>query len=262
MEQVPSPADFPPKRFECRHLIKAFGGVRPVNDITADFHAGQVTALIGPNGAGKTTLFHLLAGSLRPDSGSIEYSGRRIDGLPEWKIARYGVGRLFQDVRVFGKLSVIENVLLGFPQQAGEAPLMNLLSPRRVAQQEARLTEAARRHLATVGLNVSEQAEARALSYGQQKLLALARLLAQEASVLLLDEPTAGVNPTLIRTLIEVISRLASSGKTIVVIEHNMSVVQEIARHVYYMESGSIVASGNPDEVLCDQNLRAAYIGL
>lgn len=238
---------------ECRNLTKTFGGLKAVDDVSVAFEAGKVTALIGPNGAGKTTLFHLISGALRPDSGEVWYRGRRIDGLPPWRIAQMGIGRLFQDVRVFGKLTVLDNVRVAFRKQSGENPLWAIVRRFRVNREEQALTQEARRWLAFVGLSESETTPAEDLSYGQQKLLAIARLLAAGADVFLLDEPMAGVNPETVCSLLMLIRRLSEEGKTVVVIEHNMNVVMEIADWVFFMDEGQIVAFGLPDEVLGDR---------
>lgn len=247
---------------ECRNLTKTFGGLKAVDNVSVIFEAGKVTALIGPNGAGKTTLFHLISGALRPDSGEVWYRGRRIDGLPPWRIAQMGIGRLFQDVRVFGRLTALDNVRVAFRKQKGENPLWAILRWLRVNREEQILTDEARRWLEFVGLRELENSLAEDLSYGQQKLLAIARLLAAGADVFLLDEPTAGVNPEMVRSLLSLIRRLAKEGKTVVVIEHNMNVVMEIADWVFFMDEGQIVAFGLPEEVLGDRTVRAAYLGI
>jgi ABC-type branched-subunit amino acid transport system ATPase component len=252
----------PEVTIECRDLSKSFDGVHAVEEVSVEFEAGKITALIGPNGAGKTTLFHLMGGSLVPDSGEVLLRGSRISGRPSWEIARLGVGRLFQDVRAFGRLSVLENVLAGFRNQAGECFWKAVLVRPVVARQERDLIAQARHWIEFVGLGGMEEAPARALSYGQQKLLALARLLAQGAQVLLLDEPTAGVNPAMVKPLLALLRELARQGKTIVLIEHNMSVVIDIADWVYFMDEGQIVAFGLPHEVLGDKWVREAYLGL
>lgn len=248
---------------ECRDVVKTFGGVIAVNtgqDIW--FRSGRVTALVGPNGAGKTTLFHLIAGTMHPDSGDILYNGKRISNLPAWQIARLGLGRLFQDVRIFNKLTALENVVVAFQQQLGENPVAPFFLPRAVAKREAALKREAEELLRFVGLQHQKTDLGEALSYGQQKLLAIARLLAAHSDVLLLDEPTAGVNPEMVKHLISVIRRLASDGKTIVVIEHNVNVVTEIADWVVFMDEGQVIGFGPPSEVLSDERVRAAYIGM
>ncbi|MCS6831811.1 MAG: ABC transporter ATP-binding protein [bacterium] len=247
---------------ELREVSKSFGGLRAVDRVSAVFQPGRITALIGPNGAGKTTLFHLIGGVLQPDEGDILYNGKRLNGLPPWKVARLGIGRLFQDVRVFRKLSALENALTAFPNQLGESPLWSILQRPKVVRQEVAATERARRLLAFVGLLEMADDPAESLSYGQQKLLAIARLLAAGSEVLLLDEPTAGVNPEMAKSILNILRQLAKEGKTNVVIEHDMGVVMEIADWVYFMDDGQIVAQGTPEEVLGDATVRAAYLGL
>ena len=246
----------------CQGLTKQFGGLRAVDEIDVGFRSGQITALVGPNGAGKTTLFHLITGALRPDAGRIYYCQQRIDGLPPWQIARMGIGRLFQDVRVFNKLTVRDNVMVAFSDQRGENPLRILLQRALVAKDEREFAEQARYWLGYVGLDDQHALWAEELSYGEQKLLALARLLAFNANVLLLDEPTAGVNPNLTQRLLDLIEQLARQGRTVVVIEHNMNVVVEIADEVYFIDEGRIVAAGPPGEVLGNPEVRDAYLGL
>ncbi len=250
----------PEVTLECRDLSKAFGGVRAVDGVNASFEAGKVTALVGPNGAGKTTLFHLMSGALAPDEGEVLFQGRRIDGQPPWAVAQMGVGRLFQDVRVFPKLTAAENLLVAGREVPGEGVLGALFTRRK--EEERRRAAGARRWLEAVGLLEYEHEPAEALSYGQQKLLAMARLLAAAAEVLLLDEPTAGVNPQLIDRLLEVIRGLAAEGRTVVLIEHNMTVVLEVADWVYFMDDGEVVMFGLAEEVLSDETLKRSYLGL
>jgi ABC-type branched-subunit amino acid transport system ATPase component len=247
---------------ECRDLTKSFVGVRAVAGLNASFEAGRITALVGPNGAGKTTLFHLISGALAPNEGEILLGGRRLDGLPPWLVAQMGVGRLFQDVRVFPRLSVLENLLVAYPRQVGERIWPLFARRGRVAQAEAEYTEEAQHWLSLVGLEGYESEPAEALSYGQQKLVAIARLLAARAEVLLLDEPTAGVNPHLIDRLLKVIHDLVATGRTVVLIEHNMEVVLKAADSVLFMSEGAVVACGTPHELLGDRGIRSTYLSL
>jgi ABC-type branched-subunit amino acid transport system ATPase component len=250
-----------PPALECRGLSKFFGGVRAVDGIDAGFEAGVVTGLVGPNGAGKTTLFHLVSGALKPDRGEVRLGGARIDGLPPWAVARLGVGRLFQDARVFPKLSVIENLLVACRGQLGEKAFAALIRPGRVRGEERRLAEDADRWLELVGLHDRRESLADELSFGQQKLLGIARLLSGGAEVFLLDEPTAGVNPQLIPRVLGVIRQLAAQGCTVVLIEHNMEVIIDVTDCVYFMDEGQIAAFGLPEDVLGDAALRLTYIG-
>ncbi len=249
-------------KLECGDLVKSFGGVIAVDGVTVAFEPGRITALIGPNGAGKTTLFHLMSGALRPDRGYVSYRGVRLDREATWRVARLGVGRLFQDVRILKRLSVLENVVLAFPEQLGENPAWSILRRAAVRRQETLLVDRARALLESVGLEGYRDDQAEALSYGQQKLLAFSRLLAAGATALLLDEPTAGVAAGLLGTIKSKMIDEARRGHTIVVIEHNMSVVMEVADWVYFLDDGQIVAFGKPEEVLADQTIRAIYLGL
>jgi ABC-type branched-subunit amino acid transport system ATPase component len=245
----------------CEGLRKDFGGVRAVDGVSLGFERGKVTALIGPNGAGKTTLFHLIAGAMKPDAGAIRYCGDRIDGLAPWEVARRGIGRLFQDVRVFEKLTVLENLLVAIRGQSDAGPLGALFLRGRAAREESRLTERARTLLDSYGLGELADRAAAGLSFGQQKLLGICRLMAAEADVFLLDEPTAGVHPSVLPTVMGALGSLADQAKTVIVIEHDMKVVLEIADRVDFMDEGRILASGPPRDVLQSPSVREAYLG-
>jgi ABC-type branched-subunit amino acid transport system ATPase component len=247
-------------QLECRDLSKSFGGVCAVDDVDVTFEAGKVTALVGPNGAGKTTLFHLITNVIQPDAGEVRYRGQTLTGVRPWEVARRGIGRLFQDVRVFKQLTVLENILVAFRDV--ESPLAALFNRPGIIRRGKALDLEAIAWLELVDLLAYRDELAEALSYGQQKLLAIARLLAAGADVLLLDEPSAGINPVLVKRLSEVIKKLASEGKTIVVIEHNMNVVLEIAQWTYFMDDGQVTAFGLPEEVLGDVGVRTRYLGL
>jgi len=253
-------------RIETENVNKRFGGVVALEDVSLEFPSATVTAIIGPNGAGKTTLFNVLTGFLRPDSGSIHIieetcmgvDSSRVDlaGLAPYEIARKGVGVLFQDVRVFDKLSALENVAVGVKDQAGEKPGISLISPGRVRRQEAQVLNRAGHLLEFVGLSASAHLMANQLSYGQQKLVAIARLLAGNARVLLLDEPTSGVHPSMIDKLLDLIQKLADEdGRAVIMIEHNLEVVNRIGEWVYLMANGRVEVFGQPNEVLHDRLL-------
>lgn len=258
----PLPRVEPEVTLECINLVKSFGGVRAVDGVNLSFEAGKVTALVGPNGAGKTTLFHLIAGALKPDSGEVLYRGRAIQGLPPWTIAQMGIGRLFQDVRVFPKLTVLENLLVARPRQRGEQVLSSLVARRRVEEEEETARARAMELLDLVGLVEHADDPAEALSYGQQKLLAIARLLAADADVLLLDEPTAGVDPGILDKLLFLVRVLAEKGRTLVIIEHNLNVVLRVGDWVYFLHEGTVAATGSASEVVSDREVQLAYLGV
>lgn len=247
---------------ECRDLSKTFGGLQAVSDVSATFESGKITALVGPNGAGKTTLFHLICGALRPDSGGILLNGARIDGMKPWEVASRGVGRLFQDVRLFPKLTVSENLEVARRSRRSEEPLFALLPFWRHDRDRLRTRQAISEWLAFAGLESERDTPAEALSYGQQKLLGIARLLYADAEVLLLDEPTAGVNPILISRLLAAIRSIAEQGRTVVIIEHNMSAVLAIADWVYFLDEGQVTAFGLASEVLALPKVRKGYLGI
>lgn len=255
---------------ETDNLNKLFGGIVALEDVTLDFAAGSVTAIIGPNGAGKTTLFNVIAGFLKPDSGSVflvpngdgesETGKTSILGLSPNEIALRGVGVLFQDIRIFEKLTALENVAVGAKAQPGENPLNCFFRPVQVARREEEVLEKARHYLDYVGLADKSHLWAEQLSYGQQKLMAIARLLAGDAKVLLLDEPTSGVHPDMIEKLLGLIQRLADNdGRVVIMIEHNLNVVKRVGDWVYLMAGGRIEVFGKPDEVLRDETLQKLF---
>ena len=246
---------------ELDHVSKHFGGVKAVDKLDHRFAHGKITAIIGPNGAGKTTAFNLIGGHLQPDSGSVTFGGKRLAGMKPWDIARLGIGRLFQDVRLFRKMTVLENVMAAFEHHTDESLWRVMLSPWTLLQPEARRKSQAMELLKKVGLSEKAESLAENLSYGQQKLVAIARLLAADARVLLLDEPTAGVNPVMIKTLLATIKQLAAEGRTVIFIEHDLDVVRDLAERVIFMSAGKVLKVGTPREVLADPNIRAAYMG-
>lgn len=247
---------------DLKNLTKSFGGVRAVDGMSVGFDAGKITALVGPNGAGKTTVFNLVSGHLEPDVGEIIYKGSVISGLPSWEIAAAGVGRLFQDVRVFPKMTVRDNIMVSFPGQIGEHPFYSIAAPWRVSRQDRDLLTKTDHLLRFVGLTDLADQFAENLSYGQQKLLAIARLTASASEVFLLDEPTAGIGVAMVQHLLELIKDLAQRGKTIIIIEHNMNVVLEVSDWVYFMERGQITSFGLAEDVLSDPEVRASYMGI
>lgn len=246
---------------EARDLVKQFGGLRAVDSMSITLHRGEMIGLIGPNGAGKTTLFNLLAGSLRPTSGEIRIMGEAVSREgPERRIAR-GVGRTFQIPRPFAEMTVLENVLTGGQHQAGEHIWKNFLQPGRVASQEKAAVEKARSLLEFVTLSGLESEPARVLSGGQRKLLELARILMADPETILLDEPAAGVNPTLLELIIDRVLELNARGKSILLIEHNMEMVARLCRRVVVMAAGKHLAEGSPAEVSRDRTVIEAYLG-
>ena len=250
-----------PPLVDARGLTKAFGGLRAVDDMSISLRRGEMLGLIGPNGAGKTTLFNLLAGSLKPTLGTISVAGRDLSREgPEKRIA-LGVGRTFQIPRPFPEMTVLENVLTGGQRQAGERIWLNFLAPGRVGAEEKAAVEKARALLDFVTLSHLEHEPARVLSGGQRKLLELARILMADPEAILLDEPAAGVNPTLLELVIDRVLDLHAEGKSILLIEHNMEMVSRLCGRVVVMAAGRYLTEGSPAEVARDPAVIDAYLG-
>lgn len=257
---VAAPPPFP-NLLEARGLCKGFGGVRAVNKVDIDVPVGQITGLIGPNGAGKTTLFNLLANSLRSDSGTVMFDGSPIQDLPAHAVARRGLVRTFQVARVLSRLSVLDNMLLATQRQTGETLWKVWLQPGKIASEERRERDRAWEILESVGLAAKAQDYAGALSGGQRKLLELARALMTHPKLILLDEPAAGVNPTLINQICDHIRTWNRDGMTFLIIEHNMDVIMSLCDHVWVMSEGSNLANGTPTEIQRNSRVLEAYLG-
>ena len=245
-----------------KNVSKLFGGVRAVDDFTYDFERGKITALIGPNGAGKTTAFNLIGGHLQPDTGTVTFEGQKLSRRTSWGIASLGIGRLFQDVRLFGRMTVLDNVMTAFPGQRGESFSRGLSSLWTEIKQEKSRQKQAMELLEMVGLANKADALAENISFGQQKLVALVRAFATNAKLLLLDEPTTGVNPGMIRSLLDTVKTFAEKDeRTIIFVEHNIEVVRSLAHKVVFMTAGKIQNCGTPSDVLSDPKVRTMYVG-
>jgi ABC-type branched-subunit amino acid transport system ATPase component/ABC-type branched-subunit amino acid transport system permease subunit len=249
---APAPADAEPL-LEVKGLEKRFGGVRAVDGASFVVPEGSITALIGPNGSGKTTVFNLIGGTMAPQAGEVWFDGQRIDGKPPWRRAHLGLGRTFQITRLFGEMTVLENVV---------APLrefhLGLLNTDAVSGREAQRAEEL---LDFVGMAKYRDVTASALSYGQQKLLELAQILMLDPKLIMLDEPAGGINPTLIERIGEMIRELNARGKTFLIVEHNMPFVLGLCSPVLVLARGQTIASGSADEVQRDPKVLDAYLG-
>lgn len=222
-----------------KQVTKAFGGIRAINDLTVSFEPHRVHGLIGPNGAGKTTLFNLTSGTLRPDSGEISFNGVAVTWWNPWDIARLGISRTFQTIRIFPRMTVLQNMMVPYGTD-----------PRRSAEL-----------LELVGLGEFRDVPARDLSYGQQKLLEFARALVASPEFVLLDEPTAGVNPVLIEKIMGYIRDLTRDGKTFIVIEHDMKVIMNLCERIVVLHNGEKIADGPPEMIKANQQVMDAYFG-
>jgi branched-chain amino acid transport system ATP-binding protein len=242
-------------------VVKRFGGLIAVDHCSLQLQRGSITGLIGPNGAGKTTLFNIIAGYYRPDAGRIWFAGRRIDGLPPHQIFARKIARTFQIARELKRMTVLENLLLVPEGQQGEHIFYAWFRPWAVRRQEAALRQQAAEVLQFVKLDHLRDEYAATLSGGQKKLLELARVMISEARLILLDEPGAGVNPTLMRDLVAYIQHLQQRGRTFLLIEHDMDLVMEICNPVIVMSGGRKLMEGTPAAVRHDPRVIEVYLG-
>lgn len=242
---------------------KRFGDFWALRGVRASVPAGKITAFIGPNGAGKTTLLHVIAGTLRPDEGSIRFGRTEITGIPSYEVARMGIGRQFQDVRIFGGLSVLDNVVVGLLPHGSQDAWQAWFGTRKARQIQKEYQGTALYWIEHVGLKDDWQRNARELSFGQQKLLSLARLFACGCKFLLLDEPTAGVSPKMVEQITGLVrGSVVDRGVTVALVEHNMSVVADLAYWIHFLHEGRVAFSGERDHVLGNKSVRQMYMGL
>jgi branched-chain amino acid transport system ATP-binding protein len=238
-----------------------FGGLRALQDCSFTVEKGQITCLVGPNGAGKTTIFNVITGFLKPNAGTVSFQGKSLDGLKPQAIVELGIARTFQNLRLFVDLTALDNVVVALPGQTGEEPLAAIFRPLHVARAQARRREEARQILEHVGLADRAQDYVRNLSYGEQKLLTVARGLATGAELLLLDEPASGLSASALEQIMALLRRLQTEGKTLLVVEHNTRVVQQIADEVLFLHQGHLMARGTPAEIISDPALAEIYFG-
>jgi len=240
---------------EVNNVSKSFGGVKANVDISMSVDKGKIVGLIGPNGSGKTTLFNSIVGTYPIDQGSIKFNGKEVSELPVPIIAKLGLLRTFQQTRIYGKLNCVENMLIS--HKASDESLVKIFS-----QVPKNLTEKAENLLNFVGLYQKRKLRAGDLSFGQQKLLELAMALMNEPEMLLLDEPTAGINPTLINGIINRLIKVNQDfGITLLVIEHNMRVIMNLAQKILCLAHGELLAEGSPEQIKNDKRVIDAYLG-
>ncbi|MGD0627191.1 MAG: ABC transporter ATP-binding protein [Thermodesulfobacteriota bacterium] len=227
-------------------ITKRFGGLEAVNRVSLDIREGEILGLIGPNGAGKTTLFNLVSGHITPETGAIEFQGNKINGLKPFQICRLGIGRTFQIVKPFGEATVLENVIIG-----GLNRVSSILEARKIAQKE----------LEFVDLQSKAYTYAHNLPVGDRKRLEVARALATQPQMLLLDEPIGGLNPSETESLVEIIRKIQTRGVTIFLIEHVMSAVMKLSERIVVLNYGKIIAEGTPAQISKNKEVIAAYLG-
>lgn len=233
---------------EISGVTKRFGNVAAVDSVSLSIDQGEVVGLIGPNGSGKTTLIHCITGALVPEEGQIRFNGEDITGAAPFRVARKGIARSFQNLEDFPTLSVLDHLMLA--TQHGK-PVLGRRTPDEGAHQL--LSELALSHMA--------ERPAGELSYGQRKLLGIAMARIREPELMIMDEPTAGVNPVLAQSIVAELRRLATSGQTIILVEHDIPLVISLVSRLIVMSSGAIIADGHPDEVRSDPDVREAYFG-
>ena len=246
---------------EVRGLIKRFGGVTAVNALDMTVTSGDVHALIGPNGSGKTTTLNVISGLYRADGGSVRFDGGELAGRPAHAIARGGIARTFQNIRLFGELTVAENVMIGRHVRTRTGFLGALIPGGATAREERETRERALELLQFVGLESAANASARSLPYGDQRRVEIARALAAEPRLLLLDEPAAGMNPTETDTLVALLRSIRERGTTLLLIEHDMNLVMSVSDTITVLNFGQHIAEGPPSEIARNPDVITAYLG-
>jgi branched-chain amino acid transport system ATP-binding protein len=246
---------------EVEALSKHFGGVHAVREVSFRVEAGMIKALIGPNGAGKTTLFNLVSGFFTPDGGTVRFGGEAIQGLPPHRVAALGLSRTFQNIRLFSQMSALENVMVGRHVRSRAGFLAGMLHLPWARREEAAVREESLSLLDFLGIASLADAEATSLAYGQQRAVELARALASDPRMVLLDEPAAGLNTRETAELARLITRIRDRGVTVLLVEHDMSLVMNISDEVVVLSYGEKIADADPRSVQRDPQVVRVYLG-
>jgi branched-chain amino acid transport system ATP-binding protein len=246
---------------EISHLHRSFGGLHAVNDVSFSVTQGAIKGVIGPNGAGKTTLFNLISGAIRPDSGSVVFDGKPIHHLPPHRIAGSGIMRTFQNIKLFAKMTVLENVMIGRHTRSRAGMLSGILGLPHSRREEKEIREQSLALLDTLGIAHLAAADAQSLSFGQQRHVELARALAGEPALLLLDEPAAGLTMQETARLGETIRAIRDKGITILLVEHDMSLVMDVSDEICVLSFGRLIAEGAPRDIQKNREVVRVYLG-
>jgi branched-chain amino acid transport system ATP-binding protein len=246
---------------EIKNITKNFGGISALSDVSFSIKKGEIFGLIGPNGAGKTTMFNMITNMFTPTSGEIVFDGEQITGIKPYQITDKGICRTFQNIRLFPQMNVLENIMVGGHSRSHSGVLKSVLRTKSQRKEESKLCETAKDLMELVGLSNYDEVIAENLSYGQQRRLEIARAMASNPKLLLLDEPAAGMNETETESLFDLIKKVQARGITVLIIEHDMPLVMKLCDRITVLNFGKKLAEGTPEEIQNNQAVIEAYLG-